>query len=152
MGFKIEDRIYNYNLQADDIITMESTVEGMESMIRLVEESSKIARIRQNVDKCGVLFISPRKEELKQRWEDVMSNTDTLKIHCKEELEYLGTIITEKMNTKRNVIQKIEAADTAMIVIQATGFTTWKLLPAEDRVLLVKMFIIPKVIAGLNIQ
>ena len=150
LGFKVEDKLYNYNLQADDIITMESTVEGMEAMIRLVEESSKIARIRQNVDKCGVLFISPRKEELKQKWESVMSNTDTLKIHCKEELEYLGTIITEKMNTKRNVIQKIEAADTAMIVIQATGFTTWRLLPAEDRVLLVKMFIIPKVIAGLN--
>ena len=58
-----------YNLQADDIITMENTMEGMEAMITLVEGASKIAKVKQNTkknrNKCGVVIISPRAEELK---------------------------------------------------------------------------------------
>ena len=62
----------------------------------------------------------------------------------------MGTVITETMNNKTNVDMKIQAADTAMIVLLAAGFTSWRLLPAEDRVLMIKMYIIPKVISGLN--
>ena len=140
----------NYNLQADDIITMESTTEGMEAMITLVEGASKIAKVKQNTKKCGIVIISPRAEELKEEWANMQQDTKTLKIECKEQIEYLGTVILETMNTKTNVDLKIQAADTALIVLFAAGFTTWRLLPAEDRVLMVRMYIIPKVIAGLN--
>ena len=149
-GFKYGDTNMNYNLQADDIITMEGTTEGMEEMISLVEGASKIAKVKQNTKKCGVVIISPRAEELKKDWADIQKDTKTLKIECKQQIEYLGTIITETMNTKTNVDMKIQAADTALIVLMTAGFTSWRLLPAEDRVLMIKMYIIPKVISGLN--
>ena len=149
-GFKYGDRVMNYNLQADDIITMESTTEGMEAMISLVEGASKIAKVKQNTKKCGVVVISPRAEELKKEWNQMQKNTKTLKIECKTQIEYLGTVITETMNNKTNVDMKIQAADTALVVLFASGFTTWRLLPAEDRVLMMKMYIVPKVISGLN--
>ena len=150
IGFKYKDVVLNYNLQADDIITMENTTEGMEAMITLVEGASKIAKVKQNTKKCGVVVISPRAEEIKNEWKQMQENTNTLKIECKTQIEYLGTVITETMNNKTNVDMKIQAADTAMIVLLTTGFTSWRLLPTEDRVLMVKMYIIPKVIAGLN--
>ena len=150
VGFKYGDTVMNYNLQADDIITMESTAEGMESMIALVEGASKIAKVRQNTKKCGVVIVSPRAERIKEEWAEIQKDTKTLKIECRKEIEYLGTVITESMNTKTNVDLKIQAADTALIVLFAAGFASWRMLPAEDRVLMIKMYIIPKVIAGLN--